>query len=1009
MEGFKEKIRRKITSAMHGADHRGLSLVEIICAVAIFSVITATIGGVLVFSSRTYSRGSTEAAVQQEAQFAANRISGIIQNATAANFMGSTLTLEKGNVTYQISLDDEKLNYVEVDTASGSPVGSPQVLAENITAFQANVDNFDEAHTVVLDLTVAKDGRNYPVTYTMNARNEEISVSTSILSGSATLVPEDTSVILVPGQEYPLGVEVRGSTNGYKVESVSSSDIVATPLSDKLDIKVNKDTTTDSATVQLATNDMGTDAVTPCDRKTVQVDVRKVNSVELQKGFMLGSGESLSVGAEYTFYAKVNCTNGAKVAGAFWENGYQNPYAVKWEWDLYIGDTIDNDRIGEYFYEDSIYPIHEEDVDTPYITFKLKKNFDANTRLVVRATSKHATGTNKAGSAYGVAADGTVGAEYFAEAELAGPKLKKTEILLVPGQSYTLNGVLVANPEITTTPASLAAGTSFTMDANNKLKIVIGRDEKGDSNGDITLDIHSAGSTDTVLQVVIHIRRVNTDGSFKIDYQFIEGNGRSPNGEWGKSADYQFKSRVKGTNLEYIENSGYLNAETQAQYEQYSPYAVEFSWMLRKAGTKTAIAGTEGSELVTFYDFNATQTELKKDASGKKYSDKFKNSYFHIVSFALNKHSPAINVHMEKAFEADWELVITAKAIHPNMDGTQGRNKPGSVYTENAATYVEYTYIHKMEGLGPIIDPDDPVDDNDINFLDDIKRGQDYASWDHSNFANHETPAMQAAAYADGFDWNKAQWFFRVREILEVNGNTVTKYGEWTTYRKTMENSWSNKKLNAEETRSFLPDKRYQLEMALLVVDRGTNTLLWPYDPSITAPGSGTGFEGWKNGWSAGKSTPKDDYSSTYNIGRACITFKKDGNTYRSYGSLESPVVLHPGDWFQIDLDGYTIEYGHYQGKCYARFQELVGNTWVEVGNKGWTYQDRSNFFLLKDIKDSAKGTYRISFRDVDNGDADWTYWNGSMWDPKYIRYQNTQFLLCGSNGTAGYIYIKIE
>ena len=103
------------------------------------------------------------------------------------------------------------------------------------------------------------------------------------------------------------------------------------------------------------------------------------------------------------------------------------------------------------------------------------------------------------------------------------------------------------------------------------------------------------------------------------------------------------------------------------------------------------------------------------------------------------------------------------------------------------------------------------------------------------------------------------------------------------------------------------------------------------------------------------------------------------------------------------------MEYSHYQQKCYARVQELVGNTWVEVGNKGWSIQDRSSFLLIKDIQDSAKGTYRISFKVVDNEGADWTEWNGDIWNPLYDRYKNTEYLLCGSNGTKGYLYIRIE
>ena len=135
----------------------------------------------------------------------------------------------------------------------------------------------------------------------------------------------------------------------------------------------------------------------------------------------------------------------------------------------------------------------------------------------------------------------------------------------------------------------------------------------------------------------------------------------------------------------------------------------------------------------------------------------------------------------------------------------------------------------------------------------------------------------------------------------------------------------------------------------------------------------------------------------------------KNGVAYKSYGSLESPVVLHPGESFQIDITGFTINYGHYQQKCYARVQELIDNTWVEVGNKGWSIQDRSSFLAIRNIKSSAKGTYRISFKIVDNNGSDWTIWNGDIWNPSYTRFQNAQFLLCGSNGTAGYLYIKIE
>ena len=132
---------------------KGLSLVEVICAVAIFSVIVATVGGVLVFSARSYQKGSTESEIQQEAQFAANRIGGIIQNAIEVKFESGILKMIKGNVEHAVSLDGTDLKYRETVTAEdGSQTTSgAQILAGNIAAFAADVSEFEKAHTVILE------------------------------------------------------------------------------------------------------------------------------------------------------------------------------------------------------------------------------------------------------------------------------------------------------------------------------------------------------------------------------------------------------------------------------------------------------------------------------------------------------------------------------------------------------------------------------------------------------------------------------------------------------------------------------------------------------------------------------------------------------------------------------------------------------------------------------------------------------------------------------------------
>ncbi len=96
----------------------------------------------------------------------------------------------------------------------------------------------------------------------------------------------------------------------------------------------------------------------------------------------------------------------------------------------------------------------------------------------------------------------------------------------------------------------------------------------------ITLDIHSQGSTATQLTVEIYVRRVTpveltgdvNKGNLKIDC----GYSNTPNGKFGKGAELQLKTRIKGTKLNFADSADCINAETQAQYDEYTPYAVMF-------------------------------------------------------------------------------------------------------------------------------------------------------------------------------------------------------------------------------------------------------------------------------------------------------------------------------------------------------------------------------------------------------------------------------------------------
>lgn len=980
---FRELTNRK--------DNRGLTLVEVVCAVAIFSLIAATVGGILVFTSRTYRNGSTETAVQQEAQLAANRIGDIIQDSISAEFSGGTnatgsygtLIMSNGINKYAVSLADgsNQLMYYE-ETVDDSSTG---LLADNIVSFTADTSRFAETKTIRLDMTVEENGREYVMSYNMTARNDDVTLEAVPAVRTAAIIVE-SRIILEPGQtDYEIPVSVVGSSQGIEVVSADDTQVHASSTLDnnlKVTVEQTAGETNSVVNVNISTKEKDSDG-NPLSTTAIAIQIRRVD--ELAVTSTLLSGDDGKTGAQYKFVSSVTRYTPylARKVTAAWDVDYKNPYAVQWNYDsnfLINGTTGD---FNEYFEVVE----KQEDMDTPYLIVKLKKDLVVGSSLTVEAVSKHAAidGGNKCGTAYNTAVK--------ASALIVGPGLDGTETaVLEPGESYQTT-LPVAECEITTTPdvTTLESKGTTVNFANGQFDITLGKNETGDSNGKITIELRALGdiNINNVRKIEISVRRLN---SMTLELkQLTDGEAHPVKEPLLSGADYQFYTRMQGTNMKKADG------ETEAEFLP-NPYAVEFSWEFRINGTVVDATGATGSVIWDQYEYREKTGSYTLVYDHPATSPG--NEYFKLVDLGTNNEQPCINFMLKKDFPLNAELVVTARALHPSgkdADGTL-RNQTGEAYVEGD---IIATAILEGEKSIAIIDPDDPFDDREIDFLDNILRGQDFDQFPDS----HETDNY----YAQGWVGYEGKWFMRTREILGKDSNGNILYGPWSTYRRLLENS-PYKKLNAVETRSLIADKRYQLEMAFMAIDPNEKIVYWPYDTSLTAAGSGTGFEGYTNHWDeATKHTPKEDYSSTYNIGRACVIFKVGDTYYKSYGSLEHPVVLHPGESFQIDLSGYTIDYGHYQQKCYARVQELIGNTWVEVGNKGWAIQDRSSFLLIKDIQDSAKGTYRISFKDVDNEGADWTEWNGDIWNPVYERYENTQFLLCGSNGTAGYLYIRIE
>lgn len=662
-----------------------------------------------------------------------------------------------------------------------------------------------------------------------------------------------------------------------------------------------------------------------------------------------------------------------------------------------------------------------EDTDDSHLTelptLKIRKAGKKFEKITVTAIAFHALGAEK-GKDYMSAATGIFSnrASYGVIQDEQVILGEREELIVVePGQgtndpnqsdeemaipieasgAYKMTAVISGNSSKDTKLSDYAAqGKDNPFSNDNKiwyLGLIIGKDEKGkNGSGTFTLTVTAYGSDNDVLETFnynIAVRRVTKAKIEATAENADQGAVVIQDDNGNKYLNYAYnKANSKitlsatvtglcGTEYFDIQKDGAGNIkswEKDGHGKYRTPYSIKWS-----------IYDKKGKELNLSDYFESVPTMIDVPADGVTKST---------ITFTLKKALPN-------------GTRIKATSLHAmgKNDGVK-TNKSGK----------EYDDVYDLLKID-IIDPDDPVDDSDIDFLDNMQRGQDF-----DKFPDMEKEKNSFYASNVG---GEAKWFWRIREILDVKEDGTLVCGPWTEYRRTLEGSMY-KKLNAMETRSLLPDKRYQIQMAFMKIDKDSRTVYWPYDSSLVAAGSGTGFEGYNKGWSSDKQrTPEEVYSTTYNIGRSCYVFKKDGVMYKSYGSVDNPVVLHNGEDYQIDLDGYTIHQGHFQHMSIGRVQKLQDNTWKSLGRVNGdnhivdtgiceNFQDKSSFILIKNVYGSAKGIYRLSFK-IHVDDQDVTKWTGTdLWNPSYATTEDlkgSEYLVCGSNGTAGYLYIRIE
>ena len=405
MKQFLKRMKHCMISKLH-SHNQGLSLVELICAMAILGVVTASVGSIMVISAKHYERGVTEVGLQQEAQFAANQIADLVIDTTAEVTYtdagtAKELSIQKEDRCYKVTyrsadckivLSEYQINADNTLTLIGE---ADQLMAENVADFEAIVPaDFMESGSLQLCLKFEEGERNFESWYTITARNGVL--EENIVEASATLITE-SEVTLEPNQTFLLEATVIGPANTNVVWGLENNNDTDTlvyqdGVTGLWYLKIGRDETSDTMQLQVKTVATGSDNITPLATRYIPVHVRRVNAMTISGAHT--SGTEYASGSTYSVTATLDGTSLARVLSVNYDVDYVDPYQIEWNYTLTdeAGNEVSN--VGDYIdYNES------RTGTTPFTDITLKQDLGSMV-LTVTATAMHPAGTNKSTQSY---------------------------------------------------------------------------------------------------------------------------------------------------------------------------------------------------------------------------------------------------------------------------------------------------------------------------------------------------------------------------------------------------------------------------------------------------------------------------------------------------------------------------------------------------------------------------------------------------------------------------------
>lgn len=231
-------------------DNRGLTLVEMMVAVAISVIVIGAIWQFMLVSTRTYQSQKAITDLQQEVQQTMNHIENVVIEADRAAIFetdttGATFKIYSFNKISEFiwNKDSKTLTYKETPVEAGNPnpdLTETAILAKGVEAFSVDVSKAESDSIIKASITLEHKGRTYSITRNITLRNK------IVVSGNQQNIYQgdqgiDNSIVITilnpvgtegldPGDSYVFQASVTGVDDATLVWTVLNNTSTATTI-----------------------------------------------------------------------------------------------------------------------------------------------------------------------------------------------------------------------------------------------------------------------------------------------------------------------------------------------------------------------------------------------------------------------------------------------------------------------------------------------------------------------------------------------------------------------------------------------------------------------------------------------------------------------------------------------------------------------------------------------------------------------------------------------------------